>query len=223
MKLLSVLDVPADAPKVGMAIVSAPGPGLSGALVLAYDAVYRVPTTELHLKAIDSLGSERARFVYPPAPIPAPPHLEPFFTGRVARQIDARGTGSGTEWTLCADSSEWNGGAFGFSNLRWERNSTVFRRPSVRWQFTPLCVCARWSAFGSANPTNCGSLPLNGVLLVHLRGSRLLPCGEALANWPQNFPADLNTSIELAPRESRKFLCYTFPKARRLGAISAEP
>lgn len=206
VKILSVLSVPADAPKTGMAITPSPGGGLQGALQLRYEAPYRVPATEFQLTAFDPNGEERDQLVYPEAPIRQPPHLEHYFLGVVSRQIDATGAGIDGAWTLCASGKEWNGSAFGFANLRWERENTVFPRPSLCWQFSPSVRLPDGSRLVQLRLINCGVLPLNGQLAVHLRGGRLLTCGSELAGWRRNFPPDFQTEATLAPNASREWL-----------------
>lgn len=206
VKVLSVLSVPADAPKTGMAITPSPGGGLQGALQLHYEAPYRVPATVFQLTAFDSSGQERDQFVYPEAPMRQPPHLEHYFMGIVPRQIDAEGAGINEPWVLCASGAEWNGGAFGFANLRWERENIAFPRPSLCWQFSPSVRLPDGSRLVQLRLTNCGSQQISGLLAVYLHGGRLLACGNELAGWLQNFSPDFQTEATLAPNTSREWL-----------------
>lgn len=202
VKILSTVDVPADSPKGGMAIVPGPVGGLAGILSLLYNALYSVPATEFRLTATDSQGRERNRWVYPEAPIQQPPHLDHYFLGEVPQEISNLGA---EEVTLCAEGSEWNGGAFGFANLHWLRDGNTIPRPTLCWQFTPSVAMHDGTRMVALKIRNCGIIPINGRLLVHLRGDTFLPCGADLANWSQNYPPDLNTAIELAPGAIQEF------------------
>lgn len=222
VKVLSTLDVPADSPKGGMAVVPGPVGGLAGTLSLLYNASYPVPATEFRLTAIDSNGQERDRWVYPESPIQQPPHLDHYFLGQVPREISNLGV-EGV--TLCAEGSEWNGGAFGFANLRWIRDGNTIPRSTLCWQFTPSVPMSDGSRLVSLKIRNCGSVPVNGILLVHLRGDTFLSCGAELASWPRNFPPDLNTAIELAPGATQEYVLripvVTPPQRYFYGALLA--
>jgi len=205
VKILQVLDTPKDSAQTQQLNVPTPGGGLQQLTRLRFRAAFPIPTLRYDLTTIDSEGLLRDQAQYPPAPIPPPPHLDHFFVGAVERQIDAEGVIPGTYWTICDEIAQWNGGATGTFDLRWERDTTPVRRPSACWQFYPSLRTADGRRFVRFRITNCGTVPFSGILLLYLRGDRLLNCGAELLGWPEQFPPDVTTPISLSVGASQQF------------------
>ncbi|GBC93659.1 hypothetical protein HRbin15_02160 [bacterium HR15] len=205
VKILQVVDAPKDSAQSQQLNVPTPGGGVQQLTRLRFRAAFPIPTLRYDLTTIDSDGLQRDQGQYPPAPIPPPPHLDHFFVGAVDRQIDAEVVTPGTYWTICDESAQWNSGAIGIFDLRWERGTTQIRRPSACWQFYPSLRVADGQRIVRFRITNCGNVPFSGNLLLYLRGDRLLNCGPELATWTEQFPADVATQIALPVGASQQF------------------
>jgi hypothetical protein len=205
VKILQTVDVPSDSPQTQQLNVPTPGGGMQQLLQLRFRADFVVPTLRYDIATTDQDGLERDRVQYPPAPMPQPPHLEHFFLGSAERRIDALGAPPRSYWSLCHESAQWNGGAVGIFNPRWERDLTTIARPSACWQFFPSLRLPDGRRLVHFRLTNCSTVPFRGTLLLYLRGDRLLACGPELTGWPEQFPPDFIEQIELPPGASRRF------------------
>jgi hypothetical protein len=205
VKGLQPLNVPADSKQVQQVGVPTPGGGMQQLTLLRFRAAFPIPTLQYHLATTDQDGLLRDRAQYPPAPIPPPPHLDHFFVGITDRQIGGEDVIPGTYWTICDTSPQWNGGAKGVQNLRWERDTMQIQRPTACWQFYPSLRQEDGRRIVRFRISNCGSVPFAGTLLLYLRGDSLLSCGVELANWPEQFPADATIQLALPVGASQQF------------------
>jgi hypothetical protein len=205
VKILQTLNVPADSAQTQQLNVPTPGGGMQQLLQLRFRADFVVPTLRYNIATTDQEGLERDRVEYPPAPIPPPVHLDPFFLGQVERSIDAVGAPPRIYWSLCHESAQWNGGAVGIFNPRWVRDTTPIARPSACWQFFPSLRLPDGRRLVHFRLTNCSTVLFRGTLLLYLRGDRLLSCGPELTGWTGQFPPDFIEQIELPPGVSRRF------------------
>ncbi len=205
VKILQSLNVPADSKQTQQVSVPTPGGGMQEPMRLRFRVGLPIPTLYYDITTTDSEGVLRDRAQYPPAPMPSPPHLDHFFVGNVDRQIDAEGAIPGTYWTICDEGAQWNGGVVGTFGLHWERDTAQIPRPSACWQFLPSLRIADGPRIVRFRITNCGSVPFSGVLLLYLRGERLLPCGPELANWYEQFTPDFVTQLALPVGASQQF------------------
>lgn len=206
VRVLQPVDTPKDSLQTQQFDVPTPGSGLQQPLRFYFRAAFPIPTLRYDLTTFSADGLLRDRTQYPPAPIPPPPQLDPFFVGTVERRINADDAVPRTYWTVCDDSAQWNGGAVGTFEMRWERGTTQIQRPSACWQFYPtLQIPGAAQRVVRFRITNCGRVPFSGVLLLHLRGDRLLRCGAELASWPERFPPDFATQLTLPVGASRQF------------------
>ncbi len=205
IKVPQTIDVPKDSAQSQQINVPTPGGGAQQLLRLRFRAAFAIPTLRYALTTTDANGLQVDQAEYPPAPIPSPPHLEHFFLGSVERLIEEESVPPGQYWTICDESAQWNGGTAGISGLQWERGQTSIPRPSACWQFFPSLRQPNGSRLVRFRINNCGSLPFQGILLLYLRGDRLLACGPELAGWPALYPPDVNLPIELPRGASRQF------------------
>jgi hypothetical protein len=205
VKILQTVNVPADSAQTQQLNVPTPSGGMQQLLQLRFRADFIVPTLRYDIATTDQDGLERNRVQYPPAPMREPPHLDHFFLGSVERNIDAEGVVPGSYWSLCHQSAQWNGGAVGIFNLRWERDVVTIARPTACWQFFPSLRLLDGQRLVHFRLTNCGTIPFQGTLRLYLRGDRLLSCGPELTGWTEQFPADFIEQLALPAGASRTF------------------
>lgn len=150
---------------------------------------------------------QRDRAFYPE--IPDPPHLEHYFVGNVVREVNAVGVQQGNLWTVDLLGAQWCGGAMGWNTLYWLQGSSPFRRPSVRWRFSPsvrLDDGSRLVSLTIQNPTNT---PIEGQFWMYTLGSRLLE-GAPLRQWRTQNQPNVQRSIALGARQALT-LQFTLP------------
>jgi hypothetical protein len=196
VKVLQTLDTPKDA--LGAVAGRFAHPGNSQVRFL-YDYEYATPTTQYLLKVSDAQSAERDRVFYPE--IPEPPHLEHYFTGTVARSIDASGASAGDLWAFDAEHAHWCGGSSGFRLLHWLRNGNIVPLLPLSWQFAPSVYEGTGSRRVQFTLTNRGDRELVGDLYLYMQGTRLLT-GRQLADWRRIFEPDSQRRIVLQPRQS---------------------
>ncbi|MCX7925061.1 MAG: hypothetical protein N2554_04540 [Fimbriimonadales bacterium] len=210
VKILQVVDVPKDAPassstQTPAAGPSGPGPGSDPVLYQNYG--FFTPTTQYQIQTHDANNQLRDSAFYPE--IPEPPHLEHYFVGEAIREVNAQGAQQNDLWTIDVLGAQWSSASMGWNELYWLYGPTQFRRPTVRWQFTPSVRLDDGSRLVRLTIRNTARTPLVGQFWLHTRGNNFLT-GAALRLWRDLFQPDVQRRLDLQPG-GEVTLTFTLP------------
>jgi len=202
IKVVQPVDTPKDSPvaaSVQTPAAGASGPGPGGDPILYFDYFFFVPTLQYRIETFDANSVLRDRVFYPE--IPDPPHLEHYFTGNVVREVNANGAVQNELWTIDASGAQWCGGGTGFNELYWLYGSNQFRRPMVRWQFTPSVRRDDGSRVINLTLYNPSNTPVDGQFWMYTEGNRSLDSA-GLRRWRQQFQPNVQQRIDIGARQS---------------------
>jgi hypothetical protein len=201
VKILQVIDVPKDAPASSSTSTPAAGPagpGPGGAPVLYLNYGFATPTTQFEIQTRDVNNALRDSVFYPE--IPEPPHLEHYFVGDVIREVNAQGAEQNDLWTIDVVGTQWSSAAMGWNELYWLYGQSQFRRPTVRWRFTPSVRLDDGSRLVRLTIRNTGRTPLVGQFWMYTQGEDFLS-GSRLRLWRTLFQPNVQRPVELAPNQ----------------------